>query len=346
MARYVSLTRLRSPIKLSPPGPTVPGPNSLGGSDKQCPRCHAENREGRRFCGECGLSFASTCPPCGFLNEGSEKFCGGCGTSLTPAPTLAEPKFGSPQSYTPQHLAEKILTSKSALEGERKQVTVLFADLKGSMELLADPPRPSSGSRPSASPSRPSGSPITPCAGSCGSRRSRISARRGSGPWRGHSYVGTTKGRFRCLFFLLLEDYIEAQSRFQRELDLALERFARNMGEAGVLVRPLAGDIEGTRSLVRDKPWTPGQLQEVSRTPGLLMIEVDFDTFDPREHRWLYVCLKSPLGARTPGTSEAAAEMLTHLAEAVQDADTDVFDAARDTIREGRFTEITKVTFG
>src|SRR5258705_10028907 len=104
----------------------------------QCPRCHAENREGRRFCGECGLSFASACPSCGFLNEGSEKFCGGCGKSLAAAPTPAEPRFTSPHSYTPKYLAEKILTSKSALEGERKQVTVLFADLKGSMELLAD----------------------------------------------------------------------------------------------------------------------------------------------------------------------------------------------------------------
>jgi len=104
----------------------------------QCPRCRAENREGRRFCGECGLSFASACPSCGFLNEGSEKFCGGCGSSLTLAPTTAEPRFASPESYTPKHLAEKILTSKTALEGERKQVTVLFADLKGSMELLAD----------------------------------------------------------------------------------------------------------------------------------------------------------------------------------------------------------------
>jgi class 3 adenylate cyclase/tetratricopeptide (TPR) repeat protein len=104
----------------------------------QCPRCHAENRDGRRFCGECGLSFASACPACGFLNEGSEKFCGGCGKSLAGAPTSGEPRFTSPQAYTPKHLAEKILTSKSALEGERKQVTVLFADLKGSMELLAD----------------------------------------------------------------------------------------------------------------------------------------------------------------------------------------------------------------
>ena len=40
----------------------------------QCPRCQTENREGRRFCGECGLSFASPCSACGFVNEGSEKF--------------------------------------------------------------------------------------------------------------------------------------------------------------------------------------------------------------------------------------------------------------------------------
>jgi class 3 adenylate cyclase/tetratricopeptide (TPR) repeat protein len=104
----------------------------------QCPRCHTENREGRRFCGECGLSFASTCTSCGFLNEGTEKFCGGCGRPLTTISNPVEPRFSSPQTYTPKHLAEKILTSKSALEGERKQVTVLFADLKGSMELLAD----------------------------------------------------------------------------------------------------------------------------------------------------------------------------------------------------------------
>ena len=103
-----------------------------------CPRCRAENREGRRFCGECRLSFASTCPSCGFLNEGGEKFCGGCGRSLMATARPVEPRFNSPQTYTPSHLAEKILTSKASLEGERKQVTVLFVDLKGSMELLAD----------------------------------------------------------------------------------------------------------------------------------------------------------------------------------------------------------------
>src|SRR5215475_784564 len=102
-----------------------------------CPRCHSENREGRRFCAECGASLALTCPACGFSNEPGEKFCGGCGAPQS-WPTVAQAKFGAPESYTPKHLAEKILTSKTALEGERKQVTVLFADLKGSMELLAD----------------------------------------------------------------------------------------------------------------------------------------------------------------------------------------------------------------
>jgi class 3 adenylate cyclase/tetratricopeptide (TPR) repeat protein len=102
----------------------------------KCLRCQAENRQGRRFCAECGTPLASTCPACGFSNEPAEKFCGGCGASLTPAPATGT--FGSPESYTPKHLIEKILTSKAALEGERKQVTVLFADLKGSMELLAD----------------------------------------------------------------------------------------------------------------------------------------------------------------------------------------------------------------
>ncbi|MFQ5899304.1 MAG: zinc-ribbon domain-containing protein, partial [Candidatus Methylomirabilia bacterium] len=92
----------------------------------KCPRCQAQNREGRRFCAKCGASLALTCASCGFSNEPGESFCGGCGQALevTGAPAPA-PKFASPEVYTPKHLAEKILTSKSALEGERKQVTVL-----------------------------------------------------------------------------------------------------------------------------------------------------------------------------------------------------------------------------
>src|SRR5919197_1772685 len=78
---------------------------------------------------------ASFCPRCGGENRVGAVFCDRCGTRL---PTGPVPRFGSPQSYTPKHLAERILTPAAPPEGERKQVTILFADLKGSMELLAD----------------------------------------------------------------------------------------------------------------------------------------------------------------------------------------------------------------
>src|SRR5437660_3514980 len=105
----------------------------------ECPRCHQENRAEARFCEDCGAPLAVTCPSCGAALTAGKKFCGACGHTLTSAaPSASGSRFASPDAYTPKHLAEKILTAKAALEGERKQVTVLFADLKGSMELLAD----------------------------------------------------------------------------------------------------------------------------------------------------------------------------------------------------------------
>ncbi len=102
----------------------------------KCSRCQHENTADQKFCGECGARLAAVCSACGAPNPPAQKFCGECGASQTEGASAT--RFRSPQVYTPRHLAEKILTSKAALEGERKQVTVLFADLKGSMELLAD----------------------------------------------------------------------------------------------------------------------------------------------------------------------------------------------------------------
>src|SRR5262245_23627562 len=102
----------------------------------KCPRCQHENPADSRFCFECGSRLALACGSCGAELPTAVKFCNRCGQAV--GPPTAGSRSGSPESYTPKHLAEKILTSKAALEGERKQVTVLFADLKGSMELLAD----------------------------------------------------------------------------------------------------------------------------------------------------------------------------------------------------------------
>ncbi len=73
------------------------------------------------------------CPSCGRTNTPGQRFCHGCGAGLAES-AQAQPER-DPRAYTPKHLADKILQSKSALEGERKQVTVLFADVKGSIEL-------------------------------------------------------------------------------------------------------------------------------------------------------------------------------------------------------------------
>jgi hypothetical protein len=96
----------------------------------RCLQCQQENSEGRRFCGKCGTALAAACPSCGFTNEPGDEFCGGCGARLGAAKaTQGNFTAPAPDAYTPKHLAERILTSKNALEGERKQVTVLFADL-------------------------------------------------------------------------------------------------------------------------------------------------------------------------------------------------------------------------
>ena len=102
-----------------------------------CPSCQHANPPESSFCLGCGARLALACASCGTALPAGSRFCNKCGTPVT-AERDAPARLASPEAYTPKHLAEKILTSKAALEGERKQVTVLFADLKGSMELLAD----------------------------------------------------------------------------------------------------------------------------------------------------------------------------------------------------------------
>jgi class 3 adenylate cyclase/tetratricopeptide (TPR) repeat protein len=96
----------------------------------RCPKCRADNPADSLFCTECGARIETGCAACGAINPPAAKFCRRCGAPAAPA--AAE---RSPNAYTPRHLAERILTTRGALEGERKRVTVLFADVKGSMEL-------------------------------------------------------------------------------------------------------------------------------------------------------------------------------------------------------------------
>ena len=132
--------------------PATPGEPTI-----RCPSCQAENAAKQKFCGECGARLPAACPACGHPNSPTQKFCGECGAKLgapaqavagapssaavpaaeeeTAASSTSGPsaafREAAPVTYTPKHLAEKILTSKSAMEGERKSVTVMFADVSG-----------------------------------------------------------------------------------------------------------------------------------------------------------------------------------------------------------------------
>src|SRR5262249_7220516 len=97
----------------------------------RCSKCGADNREGRKFCTQCGSALAAKCPRCGAAIEPAEKFCGECGVALgTPSAATGKPDepqiriAGGPAPENP--------------ESERKTVTALFADIEGSMDLIED----------------------------------------------------------------------------------------------------------------------------------------------------------------------------------------------------------------
>jgi len=108
----------------------------------KCPKCQFENREGAKFCNECGHKFEITCSDCGITNRPGAKFCDDCGHDLS-APSEAPPKdlsydekLDKIQRYLPKGLTEKILSQRDRIEGERKQVTVMFCDMEGFTSLV------------------------------------------------------------------------------------------------------------------------------------------------------------------------------------------------------------------
>jgi class 3 adenylate cyclase/tetratricopeptide (TPR) repeat protein len=95
----------------------------------RCPGCGHDNPGEARFCSQCGAKLGVSCAACGALHSPEARFCSDCGRALADAPAQA------PASYTPRHITEQILAVRSAIEGERKQVTVLFCDIVQSSDL-------------------------------------------------------------------------------------------------------------------------------------------------------------------------------------------------------------------
>src|SRR6266480_7798402 len=104
-----------------------------------CPQCQCENLPDSVYCDPCGARLETVCSRCGEPNRREARFCRIRGQTINHIATTAPstcPAVPSPETYVPRHLAEKILASRQALEGERKQVTVLFADIRGSTKLV------------------------------------------------------------------------------------------------------------------------------------------------------------------------------------------------------------------
>jgi class 3 adenylate cyclase/tetratricopeptide (TPR) repeat protein len=107
----------------------------------KCPKCHTDNPETRKFCRECGCKLLLICPQCSFENLPGDKFCGECGSDLQkPQETTKELSFHEKidkiQRFLPKGITEKILSQRGTIEGEKKQVTVMFCDLEGFTSLV------------------------------------------------------------------------------------------------------------------------------------------------------------------------------------------------------------------
>jgi class 3 adenylate cyclase/tetratricopeptide (TPR) repeat protein len=101
----------------------------------KCSICEQDNPTATKFCLGCGARLGLECGACGAKLPSAARFCIECGAKVA-AHDAPVARFAAPDAYTPKFLAEKILTSRTSVEGERKHVTVLFADIRGSLELL------------------------------------------------------------------------------------------------------------------------------------------------------------------------------------------------------------------
>ena len=107
----------------------------------ECPNCQTKNPETRKFCRECGSKLLLICPQCSFENLPGDKFCGECGFDLQkPQEGFKELSFDEKidkiQRFLPRGITDKILSQRGTIEGERKQVTVMFCDLEGFTSLV------------------------------------------------------------------------------------------------------------------------------------------------------------------------------------------------------------------
>lgn len=159
-----------------------------------------------------------------------------------------------------------------------------------------------------------------------------------------NSYLGGSHGKYKYLFYVLYQDYNETQMCFMKDIDNLLNSFARNLGKDSAVVKPFIDDINHTRQEILDKAWSEDAQREIMNTPGMLMLNVDLEHFNPKDNPWFYFHFGSRADERDlPSlvrldTIDKAAEVFKRLGEFANASNVNIFEEAK-RMRTNRATE-------
>lgn len=164
------------------------------------------------------------------------------------------------------------------------------------------------------------------------------------------NYKKIKKGEFQYSFFLNNRDSLENRIDFVQELNILIERFSRDLDDRGLIVKSYDSDIEKVRKQILDKPWNPRRLETIRKTPGILMIDTDFDVFNPNRDNWIYFYfIRDQRFKRNRGngfTIEEAEELFDKLAELIIENEFNIFKEVKRMLVKEKAGRIGKVVIG
>lgn len=170
------------------------------------------------------------------------------------------------------------------------------------------------------------------------------------------NYEKIRKGDFKYSFFLNNRDCLENKRDFVQELNILIERFSRDLDDKGLIVKSYDSDIEKVRNEILDKPWNSRRLKTIRKTPGILMLDTEFDEFNPNKDNWLYFYfIRDQRFKENKGNSftiEEAEELFDKLSEIIAKDNGNVFEKVKKilfiekTKKVGKFLAKEGISYG
>lgn len=164
------------------------------------------------------------------------------------------------------------------------------------------------------------------------------------------NYKKIKKGDFQYSFFLNNRDCLENRRDFVQELNILIERFSRDLDDKGLIVKSYDSDIEKVRKEILDKPWNPRRVETIRKTPGILMIDTEFDTFNPNKDNWLYFYfIRDQRFRENKGNSftiEEAEELFDKLSELIIKNDSNIFKELKKMLRHEKVGRASETVIG